>query len=70
MKVRIARHTDRLDEVVAFYRDLIGLRQTGEFQGHDGYDGAFLEMPLQHHAEESSPGRRRVPVDAPRNANG
>jgi catechol 2,3-dioxygenase-like lactoylglutathione lyase family enzyme len=45
MNVRVARHTDRLEEVVAFYRDRIGLRQTGEFQGHDGYDGAFLEIP-------------------------
>jgi catechol 2,3-dioxygenase-like lactoylglutathione lyase family enzyme len=45
MKVRFARHTDRLQEVVAFYRDLIGLRQTGEFHGHDGYDGVLLEIP-------------------------
>jgi catechol 2,3-dioxygenase-like lactoylglutathione lyase family enzyme len=45
MKVRMARHTDRLGEAVGFYRDLIGLRQTRGFEGHDGYDGAFLEIP-------------------------
>jgi hypothetical protein len=48
MRLRIARHTDRLKEVVNFYRDQIGLRQTGEFQGHDGYDGAFLDIPGTH----------------------
>lgn len=45
MKLRIARHTDRIDEVVAFYRDRVGLREIGRFDGHDGYDGVFLEVP-------------------------
>jgi catechol 2,3-dioxygenase-like lactoylglutathione lyase family enzyme len=44
MRARVARHTERFDEVVAFYRDRIGLRQTGAFRDHDGYDGAFLEI--------------------------
>ena len=38
MQLRIARHTDRLDEVVAFYRDGIGLTEIGGFRDHDGYD--------------------------------
>jgi catechol 2,3-dioxygenase-like lactoylglutathione lyase family enzyme len=45
MKVRIARHTEDLDEVVGFYRDRIGLPETGRFQDHAGYDGVFLEIP-------------------------
>lgn len=45
MKLRIARHTDRIDEVVAFYRDRVGLREVGRFDGHEGYDGVFLEVP-------------------------
>jgi len=45
VQVRIARHTDRLDEVAAFYRDGIGLPQIGEFRDHDGYDGVFLALP-------------------------
>ena len=45
MKLRIARHTDQLDEVVAFYRDRVGFPEIGRFQGHDGYDGVFLEIP-------------------------
>jgi catechol 2,3-dioxygenase-like lactoylglutathione lyase family enzyme len=45
MQLRLARHTERLDEVVAFYRDGIGLREIGGFREHDGYDGVFLAVP-------------------------
>ena len=43
--MRIARHTERLDEVVAFYRDGIGLTEIGAFRDHDSYDGVFLAVP-------------------------
>ena len=43
--MRVARHTERLDEVVAFYRDGIGLREIGGFRDHAGYDGVFLAIP-------------------------
>jgi len=36
MQLRVARHTERLDEVVAFYRDGIGLAEAGGFRGHGG----------------------------------
>jgi catechol 2,3-dioxygenase-like lactoylglutathione lyase family enzyme len=45
MKLRVARHTDRLEEVVAFYRDGAGFRETGRFSNHAGYDGVFLDIP-------------------------
>jgi catechol 2,3-dioxygenase-like lactoylglutathione lyase family enzyme len=45
MQLRVARHTDRLKEVVAFYRDGLGLREIGSFRAHEGYDGVFLELP-------------------------
>jgi catechol 2,3-dioxygenase-like lactoylglutathione lyase family enzyme len=44
-QLRVARHTERLDELVAFYRDRIGLTEIGRFRGHDGYDGVFLAVP-------------------------
>ena len=44
MELRIARHTEHLEEVVAFYRDGIGLPEVGRFHDHDGYDGVFLEV--------------------------
>ena len=45
MRLRVARHTERLDEVVAFYRDGLGLSEIGGFRDHDGYDGVFLAVP-------------------------
>jgi catechol 2,3-dioxygenase-like lactoylglutathione lyase family enzyme len=63
MRVRFARHTDQLQEVVTFYRDLIGLPQTGEFQGHDGYDGVFLEIPGTQSELEFTTGGGHPPAD-------
>ena len=45
MQVRIARQTARLDEVVAFYRDGLGLPEVARFADHDGYDGVMLDLP-------------------------
>ena len=44
-QVRIARPTDRLAEVVSFYRDALGLEQIASFEGHAGYDGVMLALP-------------------------
>lgn len=43
--VRVARQTDRLVEVVAFYRDVVGLPVIGGFDDHDGYTGVMLGAP-------------------------
>jgi catechol 2,3-dioxygenase-like lactoylglutathione lyase family enzyme len=45
LQVRFARHTERLDEVVSFYRDGLGLPEIGRFANHGGYDGVFLALP-------------------------
>jgi len=64
-QIRMARPTDRLAEVVRFYRDGVGFPQIGSFTGHAGYDGVMLGMPdvgvhleFTHHYEGS-------PGDAP-----
>ncbi|MEU1550859.1 VOC family protein [Nocardia sp. NPDC005745] len=44
-QVRVARPTDRLDEVVRFYVDGLGLRELYRFQNHAGYDGVMLGLP-------------------------
>jgi catechol 2,3-dioxygenase-like lactoylglutathione lyase family enzyme len=40
--LRIARPTDNLDAVVAFYRDGLGFEVLASFQDHDGFDGVML----------------------------
>lgn len=40
--LRIARPTDRLDQLVGMYRDGLGLTILSEFEDHDGFDGVML----------------------------
>jgi len=44
-KLRVARPTDRLDEIVRFYREGLGFEIIGEFEDHDGFDGVMLGHP-------------------------
>ena len=63
MKLRVSRHTDRLEEVVAFYRDLVGLPELGRFNDHDGYDGVFLDLPgTGSHLEFTASGGLAAPA--------
>lgn len=66
MKVRFARHTDRLGEIVQFYRDGVGLSVLGEFRDHAGYDGVFLDLPESEvHLEFTTGGGHPAPVPDP-----
>ena len=40
--LRVARATNRLPEVVRFYRDGLGFEVLGSFEDHDGFDGVML----------------------------
>ena len=66
MELRVARHTARLQEVVAFYRDRIGLPELGRFTDHDGYDGVFLGIPgTGSHLEFTAGGDHPAPEAHP-----
>ena len=66
MQLRLARHTERLDDVIAFYRDGIGLTEIGGFRDHDGYDGVFLGVPgTGAHIEFTAGGGHGAPAPHP-----
>ena len=66
LQLRVARHTDRLEEVVRFYRDGLGLTETGGFQDHAGYDGVFLDVPgTGAHLEFTVGGGHAAPAPHP-----
>jgi GNAT superfamily N-acetyltransferase/catechol 2,3-dioxygenase-like lactoylglutathione lyase family enzyme len=66
LQVRVARHTERLAEVVRFYRDGLGLPEIGGFRDHDGYDGAFLALPgTGAHLELTAGGSHGAPAPHP-----
>lgn len=43
--LRVARPTDRLDQVVRFYTEGLGLQILYRFEDHDGFDGVMVGMP-------------------------
>jgi catechol 2,3-dioxygenase-like lactoylglutathione lyase family enzyme len=43
--LRVARATDHLDAILAFYRDGLGFHLVGEFRDHQGFDGIMLGHP-------------------------
>jgi catechol 2,3-dioxygenase-like lactoylglutathione lyase family enzyme len=50
--MRVARPTDRLEEVVRFYTQGVGLTILGSFEGHEGFDGVMVGVPgAQYHLE-------------------
>jgi catechol 2,3-dioxygenase-like lactoylglutathione lyase family enzyme len=66
MQLRVARHTERLEAVVRFYRDGLGLTEIGGFRDHAGYDGVFLEVPgTGAHLELTAGGGHRAPAPHP-----
>ena len=51
-RVRVARQTDRLEDIRHFYGDVLGLAELGTFEGHAGYSGVFFGLPgREHHLE-------------------
>jgi GNAT superfamily N-acetyltransferase/catechol 2,3-dioxygenase-like lactoylglutathione lyase family enzyme len=65
-QLRVARHTDQLDELVRFYRDGLGLVEVGGFRDHGGYDGVFLAVPgTGTHLELTSGGSHGAPRPHP-----
>ncbi len=61
VEVRVARPTDKLEQVVMFYQHALGLPIIGQFEGHAGYSGVMLGIPgtRMHleftHADQGSP---------------
>jgi catechol 2,3-dioxygenase-like lactoylglutathione lyase family enzyme len=68
VKLRVARHTDDLERIVAFYRDKVGLPELGRFTGHEGYDGVFLGVPGSGtQLEFTTGGEHTAPAPHPEN---
>lgn len=65
VQVRVARPTDRLEEVVRFYRDGLGLKELGGFRGHAGYDGVMLGLPGHAYHLEFTQHEEGSPCPAP-----
>ena len=43
--LRVARPTDRLEEITSMYVSGLGFKLLGSFKNHDGFDGAIIGHP-------------------------
>lgn len=43
--LRVARPTDRLEQVVHFYTEGLGLQILDHFENHEGFDGVMVGIP-------------------------
>jgi hypothetical protein len=52
VQFRVARPTDKLEEVVRFYCEGLGLKKIGSFKNHAGYSGVMIGLPeFDYHLE-------------------
>ena len=64
-QVRVARPTDKLNEVVRFYSEGLGLEVLGSFSGHAGYSGVMLGLPGHEYHLEFTQHEKGSPCPAP-----
>jgi catechol 2,3-dioxygenase-like lactoylglutathione lyase family enzyme len=64
-QVRVAHPTDRLEEVVRFYCEGLGLKIIGSFQEHEGYSGVLIGLPGHEYHLEFTQHSKGSPCPAP-----
>ncbi|MGB8543461.1 MAG: VOC family protein [Candidatus Acidiferrales bacterium] len=64
-QVRIARPTDKLEEVLRFYSEGLGLKIVGSFAEHKGYTGYMLGLPGSDYHLEFTQHAAGSPCPAP-----
>jgi catechol 2,3-dioxygenase-like lactoylglutathione lyase family enzyme len=64
-QVRVARPTSRLEQVVRFYHEGLGLNRIGSFEGHAGYSGVMLGLPGRGYHLEFTQHAEGSPCPAP-----
>ncbi len=67
--VRFARPTANYDEVMVFYRDIVGLPVLAQWRDHSGYDGVVFGLPGApvHMELLQSSESLRIPEPSPEN---
>jgi len=48
MTFRVARHTNNLEAIKAFYITILGFQELGSFVNHEEYDGIFIGQPNEN----------------------
>ena len=64
-QIRIARPTDKIDEIKRFYGEGLGLTVVGSFNKHEGYTGVMFGLPDHDYHLEFTQHEDGSPCPAP-----
>ena len=64
-RMRVARPTNDIEQVVIFWSQVVGLKVLSRFVNHDGYDGAILGYPYTGWELEVTHHSSGMPLPAP-----
>lgn len=65
VQFRIARPTNQLDKLIAFYEKGLGLRRVGEFWNHEDYDGVMIGLPDSRYHLEFTQSKEKMELPQP-----
>ena len=65
VQFRIARPTNKMDEIINFYGEGIGLQIIGSFENHEGYTGVMFGLPCKDYHLEFTAHKNGSPCPAP-----
>ena len=62
MKLRVARHTNDLENIKSFYVNILGLEILGGFENHNNYDGIFIGKPSENWHLEFTKSKEKINI--------
>ena len=62
MKLRVARHTNNLENIKSFYANILGLEILGGFENHNNYDGIFIGKPSENWHLEFTKSKEKINI--------
>ena len=62
MKLRVARHTNDLENIKSFYVNILGLEILGGFENHNNYDGIFMGKPSENWHLEFTKSKEKINI--------
>ena len=65
VQIRVARPTDKLEEIARFYCEGLGLKKIGSFENHAGYSGVMIGLPVHQYHLEFTRHEKGSPCPAP-----
>ena len=63
MKLRVARHTNDLENIKSFYVNILGLEFLGGFENHNNYEGIFIGKPSENWHLEFTKSKEKININ-------